>query len=1371
MKKGEIIKVCVCAVTLIMDTEMDFKKIISFILSLSVVFTYVIMPVSATTVQTVKTVNYINEDFEDGDCSDWAFRQNVEGGSSGQKSVTVVEENGNKFLRMSYTGAHLNGDGKVVMLSKKFSNGVFDMPDDGVTVIELKFRTNQMNLRKMLKYNYPKSNEYSGDCYNEFAWNTRSYMLMHNDGRVFYSAKNAPGANFMQGENEVLYSSYSPNVWYRLKMVMDFASSKVYFSIYNDASDTLLAQSGAKNMDAWWFKYHDQNRQYPISDQILEDFTLLFRNETTVNDEQMDIDDFKVYVQKSNVNAEVIPNTDLGMIYLPSTLSLKFDCPVVLLDGAVSVVDENGDIVSHTGSFDETTQVYTADFGTQLPAGNYKFIMNPSYAIPVNASNGIFTSMSIDTEASFEVCDTLPPAVSNAKVEGRVILGQTVNAEYVYTCDAEEGNSTYEWYFADSAGVADDDLNLIEGQNSKELEITETLVGKYIKFAVTPKTTQGLTGAKVFSSFISPELAPVVNNIMLDSSLVFTNTYVSASYEYFDENGDEEAGTEIKWYASQNGTDNWEPIGEGKNCYISGNEYGKYVKYSVVPVNNAPNFNSGILYWSNVAGPIEDVLQTTNKFSNSDLESGVLTPYVKSGDITYKGVEIINENPFGGSYALRLHPRVNNAIDKWWQSVTLEKDKRYLLSAMVRKYSDTSPDTSDFEGYIWDGSADKPFRDSEKITVTSAENWERVTLTLDTNVSGMYNLSFISFNPIDVDMVIDDLYVGELVITDIETLEVEPVTIPKSGTVEIPFANGKVLNQFGKTNGLTTQKVDVTSSASGVKYKNGNLIIDSTATAGIKTVYVSCTPDYPGALQPVFTKQVEVELVAHDDITPKVLSINATGSVVTGNTLTGSYDFYQVNGEEDASDVRWMYSESENGVYYDIPNATSDTYVVESYYADKYIKFAVTPKTTNGLVGKEAVSDFLAAPAAPTAKNLSVSGNFNVGGTVKGNYDFVDVNKDGEGATTFKWYWSDTENGSYTEITGICTDELVLTEALIDKYIKFAVTPVSDAYPNVGDEILSKAYIGPVAPVIKNIVIENKNNILVATYDFYHPHNAKELNSVYEWKVGDMVVSTQSSYVVDFSGTQTVTFSVTPVADSNPSTGIKTSVSMAVTGISSVIVGGGVPVTGGSSVGGGGIASGIASINNMQLPGNETEETPKSDIDGHWGEEYIKNMESKGVMTADKDGRYNPDKLVNRQDMLTYLFKAIGLKKSEYSGMFNDVTDSEFGGMLQTMVDNGTISVDTAFRPGDSISREEMCKILYISLENAGKLQMVEQGLVNELSDFEDISDWAVKYVNAMYGIKMMIGVSEDRFAPKENVTKAQAATMLTRIISLIEEE
>ena len=60
---------------------------------------------------------------------------------------------------------------------------------------------------------------------------------------------------------------------------------------------------------------------------------------------------------------------------------------------------------------------------------------------------------------------------------------------------------------------------------------------------------------------------------------------------------------------------------------------------------------------------------------------------------------------------------------------------------------------------------------------------------------------------------------------------------------------------------------------------------------------------------------------------------------------------------------------------------------------------------------------------------------------------------------------------------------------------------------------------------------------------------------------------------------------------------------------------------------------------------------------------------------------------------------------------------------------------------------------------------------IESFADYSNISEWARTYVNGIYSNGIMVGVSDTEFDAKGTVTRAQAATMLTRILALTEGE
>ncbi len=106
-----------------------------------------------------------------------------------------------------------------------------------------------------------------------------------------------------------------------------------------------------------------------------------------------------------------------------------------------------------------------------------------------------------------------------------------------------------------------------------------------------------------------------------------------------------------------------------------------------------------------------------------------------------------------------------------------------------------------------------------------------------------------------------------------------------------------------------------------------------------------------------------------------------------------------------------------------------------------------------------------------------------------------------------------------------------------------------------------------------------------------------------------------------------------------------------------------------------------------------TTTTEPIDLSGHWSENYAKNALKNGIMSLDKENKFNPDKYVTRSELITYIFKVQGYKESAYRNEFADVSANDsYAKMLQTMVDKGIISKDVNFRPNDNISRQELAK-------------------------------------------------------------------------------
>lgn len=1376
---------------------MKLKKLIATICIVAMVMSVASLPVMADT--PLPSPYTVNEEFSSAAPSNWVkINQNASTNSSATITTEQIGEN-NYALKLSGTRTdiafkYLINDG----------NGI-DLLADKNVVIETKFKQDLGNkARADFKINF--GDTISGDKHianaNERFNYYRTAVALHEGLGVHAGDLNRDGSNVAVTNNtigEMVDGKWTSNAdWFTVKITYKGTTGRADVTVTDSDGD-----------------------QITYTDKFVPFNNWASTNSASVTTKLDDVG-FRAYLTDSD--GPIATGTvyvDYLKIYQTSNLSnVTMLTPVIAQDGAVQIkfdagtdgirdvseaveIYEGATLIPSTKTMDTATGIVTLKPNADLAqAVSYKVVVDTTKMRNLAEYNYTYGQ----TEFPFT---TYTCTAANVSVTGDIYSGGILGANFDFVSDTKQpGASTYKWQKASSANGPWTD---ILGETSGTLAVRDEYIENetFIRFAVTPVASDGTYGAEAFSTPVVPPKRPVASYLRYNASSPYTGLTLIANYDYFDYNGDIEKDTVVKWYIGDTADSCNTEVRTSKHIRLDDSYEGKYVKFTVTPKADSELNPEGLTVHSTPAGPVVGILEATNLFANPGLETGQLDPWFIYDTRTenYKGIEVTTEAAYSGDYSMRVYPRFGNLQDKWVQSVDMEGGKRYIVSAMVRNVSAASAPSSSLRVYSWTGTGgtdwNLPYEAADMATVNSTE-WKRIYTTFDAKRSGFYtyDITYLDFFNFHHELYMDDFYCGPLLIGDIGTTEHDPITIPTSGSIRLPITNGIIYDQFGNTDRIADQTVNLSTDAPGIIIDGEFIYVTSQAVAGRADIKVSCDYTVAGVKQMEYIEYVELDLVANNDTAPKALDVTATGVVANGNTLTGSYTYHQVEGKPNASVTKWMYSDTEDGAYLDIPGATGLTYTVAPAYANKFIKFAVVPKTTDGLVGTQTLSNVLAVPTAPYAENVRVTGDFKVGGTINGSYTYHDINGDTESGSTYKWYISDTEDGVYTAIDGQTAQTLRLTEEMTDKFIKFAVTPKSDTAPTDGVETESFVVMGPTAPVVKNLQIKVDGTRLTAVYDYVHPHNARELSPVYSWKVDGREVSNKQDYVINFNGIKSVTLTVTPVGDTIPAKGTPVSVSSQFMGFANneSSSGSGFGGTGGGGGGGGAFTGGVTNIGDMDYGQNderekgdnekppynpnEVQDTPEIDIteyldteltgtslDYHWGFPYIKPLITRGVMGAEEDGEYHPDKDVDREEMLTYLFKALNLTPTEYKGTFGDVEDGEFAQMLQTMVDNGTIAVDDNFRPNDTITREEMCKILYVSLKNAGVLKNFDTMVIEKFDDFNKVSDWAKEYVNAIYATKVMVGVSDTEFDPKGTVTKAQAAVMFLRILALTEKE
>ncbi|MFE9275885.1 S-layer homology domain-containing protein [Paenibacillus glucanolyticus] len=171
------------------------------------------------------------------------------------------------------------------------------------------------------------------------------------------------------------------------------------------------------------------------------------------------------------------------------------------------------------------------------------------------------------------------------------------------------------------------------------------------------------------------------------------------------------------------------------------------------------------------------------------------------------------------------------------------------------------------------------------------------------------------------------------------------------------------------------------------------------------------------------------------------------------------------------------------------------------------------------------------------------------------------------------------------------------------------------------------------------------------------------------------------------------------------------------------------------------------------------------DTAGHWAKSAIDKAVAAGFVNGYGDGTFRPNQHVTRAEFITMLGRALGLNAGGTALTFTDTAKipSWAKDAVAQASEAGIISgyKDGSFGPHQGLSRAELVAMVVrasgIGTDSATKLSF---------NDTKDIPAWARPYVAAAVEAGLVGGVSNNRFAPQQVATRAEAVTL---IIGLLE--
>ena len=210
-----------------------------------------------------------------------------------------------------------------------------------------------------------------------------------------------------------------------------------------------------------------------------------------------------------------------------------------------------------------------------------------------------------------------------------------------------------------------------------------------------------------------------------------------------------------------------------------------------------------------------------------------------------------------------------------------------------------------------------------------------------------------------------------------------------------------------------------------------------------------------------------------------------------------------------------------------------------------------------------------------------------------------------------------------------------------------------------------------------------------------------------------------------------------------------------------------------------------------------------TDIAGHWAEDEIISMQESGLVKGIGDGKFAPDVSVTRAEFLKMAMEAAGIPSHAYreGECLDAAIDDWYCFYLQSALDKGLIAPEMTggtaeaalktvaeateekeavtvdimsytgeFKGNTPITREEMAVIAMRCLSYAAKHSDKEIKTTAEETGIADsgITESYMNTVEAAYSYGLLIGMEDGSFHAKDNLTRAQAVTVMARIAEML---
>ncbi|MGF7058904.1 S8 family serine peptidase [Brassicibacter mesophilus] len=175
-----------------------------------------------------------------------------------------------------------------------------------------------------------------------------------------------------------------------------------------------------------------------------------------------------------------------------------------------------------------------------------------------------------------------------------------------------------------------------------------------------------------------------------------------------------------------------------------------------------------------------------------------------------------------------------------------------------------------------------------------------------------------------------------------------------------------------------------------------------------------------------------------------------------------------------------------------------------------------------------------------------------------------------------------------------------------------------------------------------------------------------------------------------------------------------------------------------------------------------------ADIANHWAKHNIEAMAARKIVDGMDGVNYVPQGTMTKAQFVKTLASLLGLEQEEHTGVFTDIAGRWYTGYVEAALKAGIITAtENTFNPDAAITREEMAVMIANTIKYVDETKATAVELTFE--DKDQIAESAKEAVAIAFNNGIINGRTETTFIPKGTATRAEAATMIYRLLQTLD--